>query len=59
VPELPYKLVSNSLFPDSVARLLSAAAVDATLVGVLLGLGLARAEDWLPPMLPIDIMSPR
>jgi len=67
-PEPPYKLVSNSLFPDAVARLVKAETVDATLAGeldvpvvpVLDELErLDNAEDWLVPMLPIDIMSPR
>ena len=67
--EPPYKLVSNSLLPDSVARLVSAATVDATLEGelaadfgvvfVLAAVPAVVAAYWLPPTLPIDIMSPR
>ena len=85
-PEPPSRLLSNSLSPDSVARLVSAATVEATLAvepAVELDVlpaparaevaaaavfaaeaaldalkRLDRAEAWLLPMLPIDIMTP-
>lgn len=87
-PEPPSRLPSSSLSPASVARLVSAATVEATLAvepavedeaplvlpAVPAGIAaatvfcaeaaldalsrLARAEDWLLPMLPIDIMTP-
>jgi len=86
-PEPPSRLPSNSLSPDSVARLVSAATIEATLAvepavepEVLLVLAvvlaavaaaavlaaeaaldalkrLYRAEVWLLPTLPIDIMT--
>ncbi|MGD0493437.1 MAG: hypothetical protein ABSC32_18020 [Steroidobacteraceae bacterium] len=43
-PELPSKLLINSLSPVSVARLVSAATVDATLVEVLPAPAPALAE---------------
>jgi len=62
VPEFPARPASNSLFPAAVARLVSAATVEATFVVaeaavVLAELGrLERAPAWLPEMLLIDIM---
>jgi hypothetical protein len=49
-PEPPSRLLSNSLLADSLARLVSAATVEAVLAGV--------AAAWLLLMLPIDIMVP-
>jgi len=70
-PEPPPRLPSNSLLADSVARLVSAATVEAMLAAglavelevllepaaVLAGIA-AATEAWLLPMLPIDIMGP-
>jgi hypothetical protein len=53
-PEPVSRLPSNSLLADSVARLVSAATVEAVLAGVLAGV----AEAWLLLTLPIDIMAP-
>jgi hypothetical protein len=57
VLEPPSRLPNNSLFADSVARLVSAATVEAVLVEVLLAPA-ADAEGWLLATLPIDIMVP-
>jgi hypothetical protein len=70
-PEPPPRLPSNSLLADSVARLVSAATVEAMLAAglavelevlfgpaaVLAGVAAAAAATLLP-MLPIDIMGP-
>ena len=60
-PELPSRLPSNSLLVDSVARLVSAATVEAVFVEVLLVLAdvlTGVAEAWLLLTLPIDIIAP-
>jgi hypothetical protein len=50
-------LPSNSLFVDSVARLVRAAAVEEELAAVLGGVKrLGRFEAWPLPTLPIDII---
>jgi hypothetical protein len=55
-PEPPSRLPSNSLLADSVARLVSAATVEAVLaVELTVALG---TEVWLLLTLPIDIMTP-
>lgn len=51
-PEPTPRLPSNSLLADSVARLVSAATVEAVLAVTL------AVEAWLLLMLPIDIMAP-
>jgi hypothetical protein len=65
-PEPPSRLVSNSLSPDSVARLVSATTVEATLaveiepevLALVLAPVLAEvAAAWLLLILPIDIMT--
>jgi hypothetical protein len=63
-PEPPSRLVSNSLSPDSVARLVSAATVEVTLaveveleVLVLAPVLAEVAAAWLLLILPIDIMT--
>jgi hypothetical protein len=65
-PALPPRPASNSLVPDAVARLVSAATVEATPAAefaveadaVLDVLNtLEMAEAWPPPMLAIDIMT--
>jgi hypothetical protein len=60
----PSRLPSNSLLADSVARLVSAATVEATLaveaaLVVELAGELGGTEAWLLPTLPIDIWIPR
>ena len=55
-PELPSRLPSNSLSPDSVARLVSAAAAFAAEAALDALKRLYRAG--LPLTLPIDIMTP-
>jgi hypothetical protein len=55
-PEPPSRLPSISLLADSVARLVSAATVEAVLaVKLAVELGL---KAWLLLTLPIDIMAP-
>ena len=63
-PEPPSRPVSNSLSPDSVARLVSAATVEVTLaveveleVLVLAPVLAEVAAAWLLLILPIDIMT--
>ena len=56
-PELPPKLPSNSLLADSVARLVSAAIVDAMLEVLLAAALTGAVEAWLLVTLPIDIMA--
>jgi hypothetical protein len=60
-PEPPSRLPSNSLLADSVARLVSAATVEAMFIEVPIVLAdvlAGVAETWLLLTLPIDIITP-
>ena len=57
-PEPPPMLPSNSLFVEAIARLASAAAVDAAVGVEALAAELGAALSGLLPMLPIDIIIP-
>jgi len=57
-PEPPPMLPSNSLFVEAIARLLSAAAVEAAVGVDALAAELEAPLSGLLPMLPIDIIIP-